>query len=111
MSAIQFFVAGVISLILAAVKRDSITPELFRSILGALLYCGVCSSGIAFTLQIISQKYIAGTTASILMSMESVFSVMGGFFFLGEKLSIRELSGCAVILAAVILAQLPDKGR
>lgn len=111
MSAIQFFVAGVISLILAAVKRDSITPELFRSILGALLYCGVCSSGIAFTLQIISQKYIAGTTASILMSMESVFSVMGGFFFLGEKLSIRELSGCAVILAAVILAQLPASRR
>ena len=80
--------------------------ELVKNCAGALLYCGVCSSGIAFTLQIISQKYIAGQTASILMSMESVFAVVGGYIFLGEKLSAVELTGCAVILAAVILAQL-----
>ena len=106
MSCIQFLTAGVLTGIAALVKQDCCSMELVKNCAGALLYCGVCSSGIAFTLQIISQKYIAGQTASILMSMESVFAVVGGYIFLGEKLSAVELTGCAVILAAVILAQL-----
>lgn len=106
MSCIQFLTAGVLTGIAALIKRDTCSVELVNNCLGALLYCGVCSSGIAFTLQIISQKYIAGQAASILMSMESVFAIVGGYLFLGEKLTGRELAGCTVILAAVIIAQL-----
>ena len=106
MSCIQFLTAGILTGSAALIKQDSCSFSLIGDCLGALLYCGICSSGIAFTLQIISQKYIAGQAASILMSMESVFAVVGGYIFLGEKLSAGELTGCAIILAAVIIAQL-----
>lgn len=111
LSCIQFFTAGVITGAAAIIKHDTLTCELLHDCLFALLYCGVCSSGIAFTLQMISQKYIAGATASILMSMESVFSVVGGYIFLGERLAGRELAGCLVILLAVISAQLKVGGN
>lgn len=111
MSCIQFMTAGILTGLAALLKHDSCSAELIRDCLTALLYCGICSSGIAFTLQIISQKYIAGPAASILMSMESVFAVGGGYIFLGEKLTIRELAGCSVIMAAVIIAQLKFRGK
>lgn len=106
MSCIQFATAGVITGAAAMIKQDAVSVSLLKECAVPLLYCGIGSSGIAFTLQMISQKYISGGTASILMSMESVFAVVGGFLILGERLSCRELSGCAVILAAVIIAQL-----
>lgn len=72
-----------------------------------LLYAGVFSCGIAYTLQIIGQEGVNPSVASLLMSLESVFSVLAGFVLLGQSLSLRELCGCAVIFVAVILAQLP----
>lgn len=71
-----------------------------------LLYAAVLSSGVAFTLQIVAQNKIKPTVASLLMSLESVFAVLGGWAVLGEQLSLREAAGCAVMMAAVILAQL-----
>ncbi len=109
MSCIQFITAGVITGCAAAIKQDEISLTLLKNSAIPLLYCGICSSGIAFTLQTVSQKHISGATASILMSMESVFSILGGYIFLKEKLSMLELTGCAVIFAAVIIAQLPQK--
>ena len=73
-----------------------------------ILYTGVCSSGIAYTLQIIGQKKAEPAVASIVMSLESVFAGVGGWLVLGERLSVRELGGCALVFAAVILAQVPD---
>lgn len=70
-----------------------------------LLYAAILSSGVAFTLQIIAQNKIKPTVASLLMSLESVFAVLGGWAVLGEKLSTREAVGCAVMMVAVILAQ------
>ncbi len=70
-----------------------------------LLYAGVCSSGIAYTLQIAGQKNFNPTIAALLMSFESVFSLFFGWALLGEALSVRELIGCALIFAAVMLAQ------
>ncbi|MBR1779923.1 MAG: DMT family transporter [Oscillospiraceae bacterium] len=72
-----------------------------------ILYAGVMSCGVAYTLQIIGQQGVSPTVASLLMSLESVFSVLAGWVLLHQALSARELAGCALIFAAVIFAQLP----
>ncbi len=72
-----------------------------------LLYVGIMSSGVAYTLQIISQKDSNPTVVTLLLSLESVFSVLGGAVLLNETLSVREYIGCAIMLAAVVFAQLP----
>ena len=74
-----------------------------------ILYAGALSSGVGYTLQVVAQKHAEPTVASLLMSLESVFAVIAGAFLLNEVMSGRELLGCAVIFAAVILAQLPSK--
>ena len=118
LSCIQFLVAGIISAI----------PMIFTEMrpfaggmttwvsqfnnMGAwisILYAGVMSSGIAYTLQIVGQDGVDPTIASILMSLESVFSVLAGWLILGERMSAKSYIGCAVIFVAVILAQLPEK--
>lgn len=73
-----------------------------------ILYAGICSDGLAYTFQIIAQKTTDATVASILMSLESVFAALGGWVILAERLSAVELCGCALVFAAVILAQVPD---
>ncbi len=77
----------------------------------SLLYAGVMSSGVAYTLQIIGQKDVNPTVASLIMSLESVFSVLAGWAILHESLSLKELFGCALIFAAITLAQLPQKNK
>ena len=76
-----------------------------------LLYAGVMSCGVAFTLQIIAQKNADPTVASLLLSLESVFSVLAGWVILHQSLSIRELFGCLLMFGAIILAQLPEKTK
>lgn len=72
-----------------------------------ILYAGVMSCGVAYTLQIIGQNGLNPTIASLLMSLESVFSVLAGWILLGQKLSLREIAGCVIIFGAIVLAQLP----
>ncbi len=74
-----------------------------------LIYAAVFSSAGGYTLQIVGQKYVHPAIASLLMSLESVFGVLSAWLILGERLSAREISGCAMIFAAVILAQLPKR--
>ena len=74
-----------------------------------LAYAGVLSCGVAYTLQVIAQKNTDPTVASLILSLESVFSVLAGWVILGERLSGRELFGCALVFTAVLLAQLPGK--
>jgi drug/metabolite transporter (DMT)-like permease len=71
------------------------------------LFCGIGSSAIAFTLQMVAQKYLHPVTATLLMSLESVFAVVGGWLFLQEQLTVKELIGCGVIFFAILLAQIP----
>lgn len=111
LSCIQFFVAAGAAAVGSALLRERWS---LGGMIGAapfLLYCGLGSSALAFTLQIAAQKYLHPVTASLLMSLESVFAVLGGWMFLGEALPARELAGCAVIFAAVVLAQLPARSR
>ena len=72
-----------------------------------LLYAGILSSGVAYTLQIIGQKQVNPTVAALLMSLESVFSALAGWVILRESLSVRELFGCALVFIAILLAQIP----
>ena len=76
-----------------------------------LLYAGVLSCGVAYTLQIVGQKGLHPTVASLLMSMESVFSVLAGWIILGQTMSVREIFGCIFIFVAIVLAQIPMKKK
>ena len=110
MSCIQFFVCGVISTAIAFVFEN---PS-FSAILSGwlpILYAGVLSCGVAYTLQIVGQKNMDPTVASLILSLESVFSVLAGWVILHQTLSVRELFGCVLMFLAIILAQLPEKGN
>ena len=74
---------------------------------GSLTFAGILSMGVAYSLQIIGQKYVEPTAASLIMSLESVFAVLGGWMILGETMNGRELTGCALMFSAVIISQLP----
>ena len=72
-----------------------------------ILYAGLFSSAVGYTLQIVAQKNVPPTLASLLMSLESVFAVLAGWVILGQSMSGRELIGCVLVFAAVLLAQIP----
>ena len=105
LSCVQFAVDGVLSLIAAFLFEKPDFPFLFRGWI-PLLYTGILSCGVAYTLQILGQKNLHPTVASLLMSLESAFAVLGGWLILHERLTRRELLGCALMLAAVLLVQL-----
>ena len=108
LSCIQFLVCGVLCMIVALIFEK---PQ-FSQIMAAWLpiaYAGIMSCGVAYTLQIIGQKGMNPTVASLILSLESVISVLAGWLILQQTLSFRELIGCVIMFAAIILAQLPEK--
>jgi len=110
LSCIQFFVCGFFSLIAMFLFE---TP-VFSSILHAwipLLYTGVLSCGVAYTFQILGQKNVNPSIASLIMSLEGVFCALGGWLLLGESLSIKEIIGCILVFGAILLAQIPSSAR
>lgn len=107
LSMMQFFVTAVLS----GVFMIFTEIPTWSNICGAaipLLYAGVISCGIGYTLQIIGQKHLSATVASLIMSLESVFATLAGWVILHEVLSTKELIGCGLVFAAVILTQLPS---
>lgn len=110
MSCIQFFVCGMASLIPMFVVEVP-TIDAIAASAGPLLYAGVLSSGVAYTLQIIGQKNVNPAIASLILSLESCFAVLAGWIVLGQKLSVRESVGCVLMFIAIILAQLPEKNK
>lgn len=110
LSCLQFLVAGVIS----AAVMFAVEQPTWKAVLDCWLpigYMGVMSCGVAYTLQIVGQKYVAPAAASLLMSMESVFSVLCGMLVLREIPSAREAMGCIVMMAAILLCQLPERKK
>ena len=105
MSCIQFFTAFILNTILALIFESPISFETIGACLPSLLYLGICSSGIAYTLQIVGQANVNPAVASIILSLESVFGVVGGAIILGEIMTPREYIGCAIVFCAVILSQ------
>lgn len=110
LSCIQFFTAGIICTVGALILEKPTWEQLVAGAL-PILYAGVMSCGIAYTLQIIGQKDLDPTIASLILSMESVVSVLAGWLLLGQALAVKELVGCALVFAAVILVQLPEKRK
>ena len=110
LSCIQFLVCGILSGIPALIFEK---PEM-SAVLTAwqpILYAGVMSCGVAYTLQIIGQKNMNPTVASLILSLESCISVLAGWVILGQQLSAREIAGCVILFAAIFLAQLPQKEK
>lgn len=110
LSCIQFFVCGCISAVPMLVWEHPEISQIIRA-WQPLAYAGVLSSGVAYTLQIVTQKHLNPTVASLLMSLESVFAVLTGWLVLNERLSLKELLGCVLVFTAIILAQLPQKQK
>jgi len=107
MSCVQFAVATVLSGIAMLTFEK---PQIGAIVDGALpiLYAGVLSSGVAYTLQIVGQKYADVTPATLTMSLESVFAAVAGWILLHEKMNSSEIAGCVLIFVAIVVAQLPD---
>lgn len=107
LSVMQFAVCGIISALLALIfERPSLDGIL--SAAPQILYLGIMSSGVAYTLQIVGQKFAEPSVASLSMSLESVFAALGGWLISGNILSAREILGCALVFAAIVVAQLPE---
>lgn len=106
LSCAQFFVAGLMTLPIAFLTEHIPLAGIWEA-KWALLYAGVLSCGVAYTLQIVGQKDTPPAIASLTMSLESVFSAIAGAIILHETLQPREMLGCALMLAAVMIAQLP----
>lgn len=110
LSCIQFLVAGLLSDVPMLISEK---PS-FSTILAAwapLLYAGIMSCGVGYTLQIVAQKDAEPTIASLILSLESVFSVLAGWIILGQTLAGKEIMGCVLMFAAIILAQLPTRNQ
>ena len=110
LSCCQFFFVTAFSLIGSLLFEHPTWAGLTMAA-GAILYAGLLSSGVGYTLQILAQKGSNPTVISLLLSLESVFATISGAAILGDRLSGREYFGCALMLAAVVLAQLPDRKK
>lgn len=110
LTATQFFVAGILSL-LVAVVREPISASAIYGAWFPIAYTGIFSTAIAFSLQAFGQKHANTTVAAIIMSTESLFAAISGFIILGETFTSREGLGCVLMFSAVIIAQLPSPSR
>lgn len=104
MSCIQFFVAGALSLVCMFLFETPSVPAIL-SAWAPILYAGLLSCGVAYTLQVVAQKDTDPTVASLILCLESVFAVLFGWLLLGETLSMKELLGCILMFVAIVLAQ------
>ena len=109
LSALQFLVSSILGTIFMFIFESPSIGGIINDIV-PILYAGLLSSGVAYTLQIVAQKNTNPTVASVIMSLESVFAVLSGAVF-GEIMSGREIVGCVLMFAAVILAQINFKGK
>lgn len=110
MSCIQFFVCGLLSSVAAVLFE---TPRLSDILLAwqPVLYAGVLSCGVAYTLQIVGQKGMNPTIASLILSLESCIAVLAGWLILDQSLTSKELAGCGLMAVSIVLAQLPIKTK
>lgn len=109
MSCIQFLVAFILNGILSLIFDPPVSLAEIGSVILPLLFLGILSSGVAYTLQILGQKEIDPTVSSLILSLESMFGVIGGIIVMGESMTLREYIGCGVVFLAIVLAQLDLK--
>ncbi len=109
-SCVQFFTASILTGAAMFLFEHPQLSDIFQAAV-PILYAGIMSCGVGYTLQVVAQNGVDPTVASLLLSLESVFSVLAGWVILGQVLSGRELFGCALVFAAVILVQIPMKQK
>ena len=107
LSLFQFLTAGVLCSVGMIAEKPE--PSAILSAWLPILYAGAFSCGIAYTLQVIGQRYVRPSRAVFALSLESVWAAIGGMLLLSEKLSLREAIGCALVFAAVLIAEMPQK--
>ena len=105
LSAFQFAICGILSLATASVF-ETITFHTISQAMWPLLYGGFMSVGIAYTMQVVAQQHVHPAYASIILSFESVFAVIGGWLLLNEMLSMRNILGCLLMLAGIVIVQI-----
>ena len=110
LSCIQFWFGGIVCMGIAILNESPNVTAIIQAAV-PILYAGVLSCGVAYTLQIIGQKHMKPAVASLILSLESVISVLAGWVILKEVLTGRQFLGCALVFAAVIMAQLPVKSE
>ena len=108
LSAFQFVFAAIISGVLAIIfELDTISLSNLKLAIPHILYMGIVSSGIAYTLQIVGQKFAEPAIASLSMSLESVFAALAGVV-VGDMLRLNEIIGCVLVFSAIVVAQIPE---
>ncbi len=110
LSALQFFIAGVIALVIMFLTEDP-TLDALKAAAPSIAYSGIMSSAVAFTFQILGQQKTEPTIATMIMSLESVFGVLTAMIVLSQVPTARETLGCILMFAAIIVAQLPEKKK
>ncbi len=110
LSVIQFTTCGILSLIVAF-SFETISLQSIYDATIPILYGGLLSVGVAYTLQVVAQQYVQPAHASLILTFETVFAVIGGWLILHEKLTLQNLIGCAFMLAGLMLVQLTDKKK
>lgn len=110
LSMMQFFFAGIACLLMMFFFED-VSIKAIEKASVAILYSGIMSCGVAYTLQIVAQKYVSPAPATLAMSLESVWAAVGGALMLGERMSTKEMLGCLILFVSVVIAQLPDRIR
>ena len=108
LNCVQALVVTVLS-VPCMLLTETVVPADILACWGPLLFAGVLSMGLAYSMQILGQRHLESTTASLIMSLESVFAALGGWWLLGERMKSYELLGCGLVFTAVILSQLPSK--
>ncbi len=106
LSCVQFFTAGIMALVPAVILEKPGLSGLLAA-WAPILYAGVMSCGVGYTLQVVAQKHTDPVVASLILSLESVFSLLAGWALLGQKMTARELFGCMLVFSAILLAQAP----
>lgn len=110
LACMQFLVCGILNCIVM-VLVESPDWALISMCRSAILYSGIMSCGVAYTLQIVGQKYTDPTSASMLMSLEAVFAALSGWVLLGEGMNLWQILGCALMFFSIVLVQLPDRRK
>ncbi len=105
LACLQFAVCSLFSL-LVSLARETTTVADLQGAAVPILYAGLLSTGVAFTLQVVAQRHARPAHTAIILSTEAVFAVLGGWLILGEQLSPRGMAGCALMLGGMLLAQL-----
>ena len=104
LSIIQFYLCGILSLFIGLII-ESINIESIIKVLPEILYVGILSTSVAYTLQVVAQKKVAPTNAAIIFSLEAVFALFGGWIILEENMQIKGLIGCFLMFVGVLISQ------